>query len=213
MAFLHRHSGNGQRVLEFVRDLERLVYALFICRANINRRYRRYAEIIDMIERGVDLFEDGGALQLTFEEKKEVRVAINGPIYLQSRVIQPLLLRLNDLRTDGPIHDYRKTISVEHVLPQNPSRDSEWLRWFPNLEERNRWTNSVANLVLLSRRKNTQARNYEFEKKKDTYFSSKNGVTTFALTVEVLRESVWTPETLDRRQKELCATLIREWRL
>ncbi len=213
MAFLHRHSGRGKRVLEFVRDLERLVYALFICRANINRRYRRYAEIIDMIERDADLFGDGGALQLTFEEKKEVRVAINGPIYLQPRVIRPLLLRLNDLRTDGPIHDYGKTISVEHVLPQNPNRSSEWFRWFPNLEDRNRWTNSMANLVLLSRKKNTQAGNYEFDRKKDVYFSPKSGVTTYALTVEVLKESVWTPEVLDRRQKEICATLIREWRL
>lgn len=213
MAFLRRHSGNGESVLQFVRDLERLVYALFICRSNINRRYRRYAEIIDAIQRDADLFEDGGALQLTFEEKKEVRVAINGPIYLQPRVVRPLLLRLNDLRTDGAIHDYGKTISVEHVLPQNPNRDSEWLRWFPNLDDRSRWTNSVANLVLLSRKKNTQARNYEFDKKKETYFSSKNGVTTFALTVEVLKESVWTPEVLDRRQKELCATLIKEWRL
>ena len=213
MAFLRRHSGNGESVLQFVRDLERLVYALFICRSNINRRYRRYAEIIDAIQRDADLFEDGGALQLTFEEKKEVRVAIDGPIYLQPRVVRPLLLRLNDLRTDGAIHDYGKTISVEHVLPQNPNRDSEWLRWFPNLDDRSRWTNSVANLVLLSRKKNTQARNYEFDKKKETYFSSKNGVTTFALTVEVLKESVWTPEVLDRRQKELCATLIKEWRL
>ena len=213
MAFLRRHSGNGESVLQFVRDLERLVYALFICRSNINRRYRRYAEVIDAIQRDADLFEDGGALQLTFEEKKEVRVAIDGPIYLQPRVVRPLLLRLNDLRTDGAIHDYGKTISVEHVLPQNPNRDSEWLRWFPNLDDRSRWTNSVANLVLLSRKKNTQARNYEFDKKKDTYFSSKNGVTTFALTVEVLKESVWTPEVLDRRQKELCATLIKEWRL
>lgn len=213
MAFLRRHSGNGEKVLQFVRDLERLVYALFICRSNINRRYRRYAEVIDAIQRDADLFEDGGALQLTFEEKKEVRVAIDGSIYLQPRVVRPLLLRLNDLRTDGAIHDYGKTISVEHVLPQNPNRDSEWLRWFPNLDDRSRWTNSVANLVLLSRKKNTQARNYEFDKKKDTYFSSKNGVTTFALTVEVLKESVWTPDVLDRRQKELCATLIKEWRL
>lgn len=213
MAFLRRHSGRGERVLEFVRDLERLVYALFICRANINRRYRRYADIIDAVKRDTNLFDDGGALQLTFEEKKEVRAAINGPVYLQPRVIRPLLLRLNDLRTDGAIHDYGKTISVEHVLPQNPNPDSEWIRWFPNLEDRNRWTNSVANLVLLSRKKNTQARNYEFNKKKDTYFSSKNGVTTYALTVEVLTESVWTPEVLNRRQKELCATLIKEWRL
>ena len=213
MAFFHRHSGDGPRILEFVKDLERLGYALAIRGAYSNERIGRYAKVIAKIEGGANLFEDGGPLQLTFGEKEQVRRAIDGPIYLQTRLVQPLLLRLNDLRTDGTVHDYGKTISVEHVLPQKPQQNSEWIKWFPSFEDRNRWTNRMANLVLLSRRKNTQARNYEFDKKKRTYFSSNNRVTTFALTVEVLKENVWTPEVLDRRQKELCAILIKEWRL
>jgi hypothetical protein len=67
-------------------------------------------------------------------------------------------------------------------------------------------------LVLLSRRKNTRASNFEFERKKSEYFRQ-NGVTTFALTTSVVAESEWTPVVLERRQQELVDALTKEWRL
>ena len=103
-------------------------------------------------------------------------------------------------------------ISIEHVLPQNPREDSEWLKLFPNEEERAQWTHKLANLVLLSRRKNSQAQNYEFEIKKSIYFQGQ-GITPFALTTQVLEEPDWTPDVLERRQRDLIDLLKKEWRL
>jgi uncharacterized protein with ParB-like and HNH nuclease domain len=74
---------------------------------------------------------------------------------------------------------YPGTITVEHILPQNPSKDSEWLRIFTE-EERVQWTNRLGNLVLLSGRKNSQAQNYKFKDKKDIYFKGKS--TPFRIT-------------------------------
>ena len=101
-------------------------------------------------------------------------------------------------------------ISIEHVLPQSPK--GEWVEWFPDAEQRAQWTHKIANLVLLSRRKNSQASNYEFDKKKSEYFQ-KNGTTTFALTTQVVSESEWTPKVLECRQRELVGALKKEWRL
>lgn len=62
-------------------------------------------------------------------------------------------------------HSYPGTITVEHILPQNPPEDSEWIKNFKE-EQRKEWTNKLGNLVLLSKRKNSQAKNYDFSEKK-----------------------------------------------
>ena len=98
------------------------------------------------------------------------------------------------------------------MLPQKPKSGSEWVLWFPDEEEREQWTHRLANLVLLSRRKNSQAQNYEFDEKKKKYFQRKS-VVPFALTTQVLQEKEWKPGVLKRRQRNLVNALKDEWRL
>lgn len=212
IAFFARHKGDFERILQFTRELERLAYALFVRRANINQRIRRYADILRWIEKGDELFADTEPLQLKSEEKKEVREILDGDIY-NTWFCPPLLLRLDSLLADeGAIYDH-KTISVEHVLPQNPSLESDWvMKSFPREEDREKWTHRLANLVLLSRQKNIQAQNYDFKQKKSDYFQ-KGRVPTFALTSQVLNESDWTTDVLEKRQRTLLEKLAKEWRL
>ena len=212
IAFFDRNRNDGEALAKFTGDLERLAYALFIVRANINDRINRYASILRAIENGMDLFADDAPLQLTPEEKTGVRAALDGPIYLQTRVRMPLLLRVDGLLADAGATYEHKVLSIEHVLPQSPEADSQWISWFPEKDEREKWTHRLGNLVLLSRQKNSQARNYEFDRKKEKYFQ-KEGVSSFAVTSQVLSETEWTPEVLQRRQKMLLDKLEREWRL
>lgn len=67
--------------------------------------------------------------------------------------------------------------------------------------------------MLLTRRKNSQASNLDFLEKKLKYFSTKAGVSNFALTSKVLAETTWTPETLQHRQSELTGEIEELWRL
>ena len=83
---------------------------------------------------------------------------------------------------------------------------------FPTEDDRQAWTHRLANLVLLSRRKNSQASNWGFERKKKEYFQ-RNGVSSFALTTQVLSEAAWTPKVLELRQNRLIDSLSKEWRL
>ena len=212
MAFFHTHATNPAALEHFTRDLERLAYAMLILRWNINNRIRRYVTVLEGIEDGFDLSSAESPLQLTEDEKALVNEAINGPLYLQTRVCMPLLLRLDSALASGGAMYEQRVLSVEHVLPQNPREESEWVEWFPNEEERDRWTHRLANLVLLTRRKNAQAQNYDFERKKDEYFR-RNGVATFAITSQVLDMADWTPQVLEARQAELTRCLASEWRL
>lgn len=213
MAFFLRHPNDRESLIRFTKDLERLAYGLFVRRANINDRINRYAEVLRDIERGSDLFDDDSPLQLKADEQDEIVKGLNGQIYLQTAVVRRTLLeRLDSLLADTGATYARTTITVEHVLPQNPRSDSEWLTWFPSQDQRDTWTHRMANLVLLSRRKNASASNWDFGRKKTEYFQ-RGGVAPFALTAQVLNESDWTPVVLERRQKELVNSLRKEWRL
>ena len=210
---LFKEVQDSDERLKFVRDLERLAYALFLCRDNINSRIRRYAEVIRAIESSAELFAGPSPLQLEQEKKSAVLDALNGQIYDQdriSRIGKPLLLRLDSVLADtGATYDH-PIISIEHVLPQRPAENSAWRGIFSE-EERRMWTGKLANLVLLSRRKNYGAQNFDFDRKKEVYFTPT--VVPFALTTQVLKESEWTPAVLERRQRDLMDTLKQMWRL
>ncbi|OYD96267.1 hypothetical protein CDG76_05475 [Nostoc sp. 'Peltigera membranacea cyanobiont' 210A] len=49
--------------------------------------------------------------------------------------------------------------------------------------------------------------------KKQKYFTTKTGVSNFALTTQVLMEKEWTPEVINKRQEQLIDKLKQVWRL
>ena len=213
MAFFRKNRGNHDALVRFTTDLERLAYGLFVRRANVNERINRYADVLRDIEETADLFHSGSALQLSSDEQEDILERLNGNLDLWWAVARGVLLqRLDSLLADAGATYEGGTVTVEHVLPQNPKVDSQWLQWFPDEEERSTWTHRLANLVLLSRRKNSQASNWDFERKKTEYFT-RNGVSAFPLTTQVLAEDEWRPSVLERRQKQLIEALAQEWRL
>jgi hypothetical protein len=124
----------------------------------------------------------------------------------------PVLLRLDETLSEGTAkYDY-PVITVEHVLPQNPSTDSEWMKLWPDEKIRLDYVHRLGNLALLSRRKNSQAQNFDFNTKKREYFQ-KGGIVTFAITTQVLNEDEWTLETVENRQRLFLSTLKKIWRL
>lgn len=212
MAFFHKHPHNREGLTQFTKDLERLAYGMFIRRANINERINRYAAVLRDIDLDDDICRVDGPLQLRDDEKAAILTVLDGPIYTLPRVPLPLLLRLDGLVAEAGANYNYATISIEHVLPQNPPAESQWRSWFPDYAERAEWTHRLANLALLSFRKNTRASNWEFERKKQEYFQ-KGGVSPFALTTQVMSKSEWTPAILKSRQHELVEKLKVEWRL
>ncbi len=94
---------------------------------------------------------------------------------------------------------YPGAITVEHVLPQNPIPDSKWVKIFTE-KDREEWTNKLGNLVLLSGRKNSKARNFEFDRKKEAYFGQKG--TAFKITQQLENYSDWNLEVLKKRHDE-----------
>ncbi|MBE9128786.1 MULTISPECIES: DUF262 domain-containing protein [unclassified Coleofasciculus] len=210
---LSRNSNNPAMLVQFFSDLERLAAGLLIQDINDNLRGHRYAQVMNYIEQGKDLYNSCSPLQLESKEKDRILSVLDGDIYLNRKLCNYVLRRLDAEISEGTAsYDFSK-VTIEHVLPQNPASHTNWLSWFPNQKQRDKYANRLGNLVLLSRQKNRDAKNFDFQDKKEEYFTSRTGVSTFALTVQVLRETVWTPHVVERRQKELVEILKRLWRL
>ncbi|SIO86263.1 DUF262 domain-containing protein [Nocardiopsis sp. JB363] len=205
-----RHHGHDPEWLDrYFRRLERLAASMFIRRVYRTPRIQRYVELVRELNSGKGL--DALSFDLTEEEKRATRAELDGELYLSTKVRRYVLLRLDEILADEPgvVYDY-ETITVEHVLPQTPGE--EWVSTFDEAA-REYWTHRIGNLVLLNRRKNSEAQNFDFPKKKAKYFLGKSGVVTFALTSQVLTHSEWTPEVLEERQERLLESLTGEWSL
>ena len=140
--------------------------------------------------------------------------SLNGPIYetLSARARSSILLRLDDLLSGGgATYDY-PSVTVEHVLPQNPAQGSLWLEWFPHEDVRINWTHRLGNLALLTRKKNSAASNFELTHKKEAYFTN-GGVSPFPLTTQILAHNKWDAQIVEQRHKQLVGVFVGHWRL
>lgn len=215
-----RQSNEGERddVPEIVFQLERLAYYLFMVRADVNARMSRYADVLDSLEPVADpkprvsMKLRSTGLSLTLAEGFAIFNALDADVYLATRVVKPILLRLEQASTDGSaVYDY-PTISVEHVCPQTLPENSQWTEWFPDPETHSSWLHTLGNLVLLNFRKNSAARNFEFNVKKDQYFAPGDS-SAFTLTNEVRAYSTWTSSDISERREVLLGRLAEDWRL
>lgn len=214
LLFCLRRSTDGAEVnvADVIFRLERLAYFLFVTRADFNARVARYADVLDFLDPATSTRDRSAGLDLAEVETFAMFQAMNGPIYLATRVVKPLLLRLEQASTDGSAtYDY-PTITVEHVCPQNPAENSEWMKLFPSPDVRADLVHRIGNLVLLAQRKNASASNYDFERKKETYFAY-GDTCAFALTAEVRSNDTWDEQHVRNRQREMLRRLAKAWQI
>lgn len=214
MEFMCRYENNSEFVLWFFRKLECLAAYLYITAKSVNKRIERYRPILEEMEANQN--EQIKSIELSEDEKKEFKDVLNGEIYnkLTSKRRNYLILRLNSFVSDTENQWIDTNIlTIEHVLPQTLPQNSKWEKDWQDEEQRAYWLNRIANLVPLTRYKNSEAQNYDFDDKKIKYFTGKNGTSSFPLTTQVLNESEWTPETVEKRQKNLVQVLSKKWEL
>lgn len=216
LVYFKRFRQQPQRLADFFQSLERLTYFLLVTKVGINERIETYAALTKEIE--PDAFKGDLAtlktLSLTDAQKREFLAALDGDIYRKlPKARMALMLRLEALVSDGSKKQVFDHLSLEHVLPQTPPAASDWIKWFPDEDERDSWTHRLANLVPLHVRKNPAASNYDFATKKNVYFKGKGTASPFVLTQEVRSEAGWTPKLLAERQKRLVGVLKEHWNL
>jgi hypothetical protein len=211
--FLVKHHHQTEQIKAFFIQLERLAAGLMILKADINRRAKCYAQVLSAIDEGAKAAIKVTQQLLSPEEQKAIMNTLNGDLYSENRSRLYVLMRLDSALTDGglsPSFD-AKMVTIEHVLPQNPKTDSDWCKNWSN-DERQKSVHRLGNLVLLPRKKNSEAQNYDFETKKTKYFNPKD-VVPFPITINVINQHKWTRQEVEDNQKKYLAKLKELWNL
>lgn len=214
--FLSRHRDNEIKAKEFIVKLERVAACSLLLRENVNARARRYKPILEALERGPDEALAAASNSITSHDIESVLTAINRDLYGETYA-QYVMIRLDCALAEGGLSPCLKSriITIEHVLPQTLTDywGEDWSE-----DQHDSWINRIGNLILLSKRKNSQAQNYDFATKKATYFSGRSegagNVTTFPTATNVLGvDGRWTPSVVELRQSEYCQKLSEVWQL
>ncbi|PTB92133.1 hypothetical protein C9974_13530 [Marinobacter sp. B9-2] len=214
MLFLSQQKNRPDYVLWFMEKLERLAACLHLTAKNVNERIERYSTVISALMGDHSADNPVQAVLLSEGEKQEMRKVLDGDIYtLTARRRNYLILRLDSFLSDGAATYDASLLTIEHVLPQTVDVESQWEKDWPDAHLRDAWVHRLANLVPLNKRRNSQAQNYDFDRKKDAYFRGRSGVSSYTLTTQVLNEKEWTPEVVSNRQNELLGLLTDKWEL
>lgn len=213
MLYYVKHKNDANAMNQFLRKLERLAAYMRATSWDVSHRIERYAKVLDDIE-NVAGTGYGSSIELTASEIAEFLDRLNSDIYkMVSNKRNYLILRLDSFVSDGAAKYDSKVLTIEHVLPQTIAPGSKWETTWPNAAERDQWLHKIGNILPLSKRKNSQAQNYEFDVKKEKYFKGKSGTASYALTSQVLSYSEWTPTVVKKRQEELIEVYKRNWDL
>lgn len=214
--FLSEHANDSTYVLWFIRKMERLASYLLVTEQDINHRMERYKWVlVEMDSRPESSLEKPLAnVELTEWEKERFLGALDGEIYTMTAQRRNFIIqRLDSFVSDGAALYNPSVFTIEHVLPQHPAVDSDWMKLWPDEEVQKYWLNRIANLVPLTRQHNSSAQNFDFQTKKEKYFRSKNGTSSYTLTTQVLDSGEWSPEVVGKRQRSLIDTFSKQWEL
>jgi hypothetical protein len=132
---------------------------------------------------------------------------INGSWIYGRKWDKAILLLIEYFTDDSENPTYQpinNKLHLEHILPQTAT--GYWKDIFDD-ENREMWTNALANLTLLSMRKNIQAQNYSFDEKKKAYQDKDNVVSSFKITQDILTYQNWTLKELEEREEKLMIKL------
>ncbi|NLJ76875.1 MAG: DUF262 domain-containing protein [Peptococcaceae bacterium] len=190
-------------LLELLLKLEAKYVADWVIGLTPTKRILNMTSILKQIEKSNDVAALFSSDVFKYD-KKRLKDELNQDLY-NKPYAKYILLKLEYLTTEHNVLRRYGSVSVEHVLPQNPKEGSNWDMDFTP-KEKIKWTNKLANLVLLSKRKNSSASNRDFIEKKEKYL--KGRITDLARSQEVLSYATWTPAILKSRQDDAIGKLI-----
>ena len=196
----------------FLAALDRLAYGLRIQGRGNKRRLTRMNAVLHAIRSGQDLKKTGGPLSLAREELRMVHHSLRDLHKRHAQVARLVLLRLNDVLAGKPQRLDAEEFTVEHLLPRKPGINSPWRAhaYFPDPADRDRCTESLGNLVLVSKLQNDKAGNLDFAHKRQVLFGTGPHL---PINEFVRRQTEWKRAQIEAREAELLKLLDHIWQI
>lgn len=205
-----QHGNDPAELAWFLKSLDRLAYGLRILGMGTKRRVARLGNVINALRQGADLRAPGSQLMMTRDEQSTIRHNLRDLHARSAPLAKLVLLRLNEEIAGRPQDLPAEDLTVEHILPRKPAANSRWRQWFPDPSERGRCTESLGNLVLLTRAQNDRAGNQDFARKQQVLFAAE-GALTLPVNDDVRGRAEWRAVEIRAREAVLLAHLYRLW--
>ena len=135
---------------------------------------------------------------------------LEGPIY-GKRFARYILLKLDHYYQNHAQKMHFETLSVEHILPQNPKDGSQWMSDFDS-KQREKWTHKIGNLVLITRRKNSSLGNLDFNEKLKRYFEKNIDTCPNSLRI-LMKYKQWAPTEVEENQKDILDIIKKKYKI
>jgi len=151
---------------------------------------------------------------VTEEQKHDIAKSLDntewGGSAPKKKTVVAILRRLeaSTISVESECHLIHPTnISVEHILPENPAKNSRWLSDWSN-EERGLWVHRLGNLCLLNGKKNSAASNRDFAEKCKKYEE-----VIFPQTKEIAKKANWTPKDIKANHDHVLSMCVEVFKL
>ncbi len=212
LLWMQRYPNEQAHTLAFLEAYERFAYLLRLLCISASRRATRFRHVLDAIRASAPLDSERSPLAFSRDEMRFISHNLRNLHARHPQTCKLILLRLNDMLAGAPQNLDPELLTVEHVLPQSPGRDSQWREWHPEPEERAACSRSLGNLVLVSRQVNELAANHVFENKRKIYFGTPDFVAP-AITRDIASATEWRPADIKTREERLLNALGQAWGL
>lgn len=193
-------------LLEFLTTLDNKFSADWIAQCTPTDRIENMNQVIKVVE-GASTTDDVLTSSCFDVDADGFTRAVEASVYGR-RFTRYLLIKLDYLYQDHAHRIALESLSVEHVLPQTPTDESQWKKDFTD-EQRTEWTNRLGNLVLISTTKNSSQGRSDYPEKKSKYFARK--INTCPNSLRVLQNTHWTPTELEANHKEVLCKICTHY--
>ncbi len=183
-----------QDLTAFAKKLACKAIADMVCGESPTKRIENLNKIMPAIEDSSNPAELLSNTHLFAFDKELFLNNIQTDVYRKSYA-KTLLLMLEYMYQDNSILHTYSFVSIEHILPQNPSANSQWCADYTD-EERINNVDKIGNLCIIGRRKNTSLGNLDYQNKRKRYFEKNIG--NFARTLHIYNKfpNSWLPTDL-----------------
>jgi len=209
--------------VELLQSLERYAYRVFIFegkRSNAGRS-NLFGKAYELHQGNSDIpsiIRQVDGLTLYYAPEDSFKEQVQKPFaWYPSRLLRYTLFEyeIHRLRQDG--HQRAPQIqwgdlsdtTIEHIFPQTPEEQSQWLREWNN-EDISTWLHDIGNLTLTL--DNSSYRNFDFERKKGTAGGTRcYAGSTLRQERDLAAYDSWTPKEVKQRHEAITSWVIERW--
>jgi hypothetical protein len=212
MAWWLRCDGDAERLLGFMRELDKHIYGTRIIGLGADKRILRLAPTLNAIRQGAPLEELARLLAFSKDDHRTLGKNLRDLYTRSQSTCKLVLLRINDSLSERADHVDPSVLTVEHVLPMKPAATSVWREWYKNADERAQCAACLGNMTLVSRQQNEKAKNLDLAIKLPIYFQPSDSA-ALRILEDFRGRLTWTSDDVRARDATMIECIARLWNI